>query len=152
MIVPEIMTGSVRAALLENAHRWRTSAALAFSVSKIVSTIKISAPPSIKRCRRLGIGRAQIVEAHRAKARIIDVGRNRGGAIGRPQRAGDEAATAVLLFGRVRGFAGEPRRGEIQFGDKRFHPIIGLRDPRRTECIRLDDVGAGFKIGEMNGL
>ena len=100
---------------------------------------------------RLGIGLAQIVEAHRAKARIIDVGRNRGGAIGRPQRAGDEAALAVLALRLVGRFASEPRRGKIQFGDKLLHAVIGLRDPCRIECIRLDDVGAGFEIGEMNG-
>ena len=101
--------------------------------------------------RRLRIGLGQIVEAHRAKARIVDIGRNRGGTIGWPQSAGDKAADSVLLFRRVRRFAGESRRGEIQVGDDRLHPIIGLRDPCRTECIRLGDVGAGFKIGEMNG-
>ena len=56
-----------------------------------------------------------------------------------------------LFVLRVCGFAGKPRRGEIQFGDKLFHPIIGLRDPRRAERICFDDVGARLEIAKMNG-
>ena len=46
----------------------------------------------------LAIGDAQIVEGDGAVAGIVDVGRDRGGAVGRPERAGDEAALAVDLL------------------------------------------------------
>ena len=41
--------------------------------------------------RLLAIGRAQFVEGDGAEARIADVGRDRGGAVGRADGAGDEA-------------------------------------------------------------
>ena len=41
--------------------------------------------------RLLGIGRAQLVEGDVAEAGIVDVRRDRRGAVGRPERAGDEA-------------------------------------------------------------
>ena len=44
----------------------------------------------------LAIGGAQIVEGDGAEAGIVDVGRDRGGAVGRADRAGDEARLAVL--------------------------------------------------------
>ena len=50
----------------------------------------------------LGIGAAQLVEGDGAEAGIGDVGRDRGGAIGRPERAGDEARPAVLALARDR--------------------------------------------------
>ena len=40
---------------------------------------------------RLEIGRAQIVEGDVAEGRIVHVGRDRGGAVGRAQHAGDQA-------------------------------------------------------------
>ena len=138
------------AALLKNAVNGKQRRLGVERVEDCLDDQKIGAAFD-QRVGRFSIGRAQIVEAHRAKARIVDVGRNRGGAVGRPQGAGDEAATSILLFRRVGRLAGEPRRGEIQFGDKLLHAVIGLRDPRRAECIRFDDVGAGFEIGKMNG-
>ena len=47
--------------------------------------------------RLLAVGVAQLVEGDGAGARIVDVGRHRGGAVGRPDRAGDEARLAVAL-------------------------------------------------------
>ena len=41
--------------------------------------------------RLLGVGLAQLVERDVAEARIVDVGRDRRGAVGRPDGAGDEA-------------------------------------------------------------
>ncbi len=61
----------------------------------------------------LGIGDAQFVEGDGAEARIGHVGRDRGGAVGRPERAGDEARAAVLALrdvGAPRGPASRPRR------------------------------------------
>ena len=151
MIVPEIMTGSLSPLASKTLIDGGKRRLGVQGVEDRLDDQNIRAALDQRGCR-LGIGRAQIVEAHRAKARIIDVGRNRGGAIGRPQGAGDEAALAVLGLRLVGRFARKPRRGKIQFGDKLFHPIVGLRNPRRTECIRFDDVGTGLEIGEINGL
>ena len=51
------------------------------------------------------IGEAQVVEGHGAIAGIVDVGRHRGGAVGRPERTGDKAALAILLLGTNCGAA-----------------------------------------------
>jgi hypothetical protein len=68
----------------------RDDAALAFSVSKIVSSSSRSTPPSISRGPAL-VGVAHLVERHRAERRIVDVGRDRQRPVGRADRAGDEA-------------------------------------------------------------
>ena len=44
----------------------------------------------------LAVGVAQLVEGDGAEARVGDVGRDRRGAVGRPERAGDKARPAVL--------------------------------------------------------
>ena len=61
------------------------------------------------------IGDPQIVEGHGAVAGIVDVRRHGGGAVGRPQRAGDEAALAVLLLARASPHAAPAarRRGSV---------------------------------------
>ena len=99
----------------------------------------------------LGIGDAQLVEGDGAEARIGNIGRDRGGAVGRADGAGDEALPAVLVLGDARGVAGEPGAFEVQFvGDLR-HAVIGLRDAGRGEGVGRDDVGAGAEIGEVDG-
>ena len=55
VIVPEIMTGS-RTPAASNSASMANSAALAFSVSKIVSTRSRSAPPSTRPCGAFGVG------------------------------------------------------------------------------------------------
>ena len=56
----------------------------------------------------LGIGAAQLVEGDGAEAGIGDVGRDRSGAVGRPERAGDEARAAVLALREIGRRAREP--------------------------------------------
>ena len=98
----------------------------------------------------LGIGGAQLVEGDGAKARVQDVGRDRGGAVGRADGAGDETRAAVLVLRHARGLAREPRAFEVQFiGDLR-HAVVGLGDAGRGESVGRNDVGAGAVIGEMN--
>ena len=68
----------------------------------------------------LAIGDAQIVEGDGAVAGIVDVGRDRGGAVGRPERAGDEAALAVLLLAPgCAARARQPRAVAVQLVDQR---------------------------------
>ncbi len=99
----------------------------------------------------LGIGDAQFIEGDGAEARIQDIGRDRGGAVGRADGAGDKTRAAVLVLRDLRGLACQPGAFEIQLvGDLR-HAVIGLRDAGRREGIGRNDVGAGAEISEMNG-
>src|SRR5712691_10972748 len=98
----------------------------------------------------LGIGAAQLVEGDGAKAGVRHVGRDRRRAIGRPERAGDEAGAAVLALREIGSGAREPGAFEVELvGDAR-HAIVGLGDAGRREGVGRDDVGAGAEIGEMN--
>ena len=75
-------------------------AALAFSVSKMVSTSSRSTPPSIRPRDLLGVGRAHLVEGDGAEGRVVDVGRDRQRAVGRARCA---PATKRGLSGVRRG-------------------------------------------------
>jgi len=79
----------------------------------------------------LAIGKPQLVEAYGAKARIGDVGRDRGGAIGRTHCAGDKARAAILARRNSRRLLGEPGAGDVELGDQRFRPVIRLGDAGR---------------------
>ena len=76
----------------------------------------------------LGIGDAQRVEGDGAKAGIGHVGRNRGGAVGRPDRAGDETLAAVLVLRDGRSLARQPRAFGVELIGDLGHAVIGLRD------------------------
>ena len=94
----------------------------------------------------LGIGATEVVEAHRAEARVVDVRRDRGGAVGRPERAGDEARPAVLGRRPVERAADQPGPVEVQVVDAVLHAVVGLGDRGRGEGVGLDDVGAGDRV------
>jgi hypothetical protein len=98
----------------------------------------------------LGIGAAQFVEGDGAEAGIGDVGRDRSGAIGRPERAGDETRAAVLALREIGGRAGEPCALDIELASNALHAVIGLGNARRGEGVGRDDVGAGAEIREMD--
>ncbi len=78
-----------------------------------------------------GVGDAQLVEGDGAEARIGNVRRHRGGAVGRADGAGDEARPPILAFGDARGLAGEPRARGVELVSKLRHAVIGLRDAGR---------------------
>ena len=98
----------------------------------------------------LAIGFAQLVEGDGAEAGIGHVRRDRGGAVGRAQSAGDEAPLAVFLLGRGRRVARQRRARRVEFVGDALHAVIGLRDGGGGEGVGRDDVGAGAEIGEMN--
>ena len=100
--------------------------------------------------RLFGIGGFELVERDGAEARPIDVGRERGGAVGRPHRAGYEPRPAVLLGRDRRRLAREPRPVAIELVDEFLHAVIGLRDRRRREGVGRGDVGARAEIIEMD--
>ncbi len=100
--------------------------------------------------RLLLIGDAQAVERGGAEAGIADVGRYRGGPVGRPDGARDETRPAVLLARRQRRLARELRAREVELIGDVFHAIVGLGDRGRREGVGRHDVGAGPQIGEMD--
>jgi hypothetical protein len=102
-------------------------------VSKIVSIIRKSTPPSIN------------AQGDVAVAGIVDIRRDRGGAVGRAEDAGNKTRAARFRRLRVRAFSREPRRGEVQFRDHRLHAVVAHRWRIRIEGIRLDDVRAGLE-------
>ncbi len=102
-----------------------------------------------QRLRLLVIRIAQLVERDVARAGVVHVGRDARRLRRRPDRARDEAR-----FFRRRVFGGrfprERRRRNVHLDDERFHPVIGLRDGRRAERVRLDDVRARGEVLIVN--
>ena len=98
----------------------------------------------------LAIGGAQLVEGDGAEAGIGNVRRDRRGAVGRAQRAGDKAAAAVFLSRLRRRFARQRRAGDVEFVGDALHAVIGLGDRGRGKRVGRDDVGAGAEVGEMD--
>ncbi len=98
----------------------------------------------------LAVGHAQIVEGDGAEAGIAHVGRDRGGAVGRAERAGDETRLAVFLFGDPGRVLGELRALDVQLIGQRLHAVVGLGDGGRREGVGLDDVGARQEIREVD--
>ena len=98
----------------------------------------------------LGIGDAQFVEGDGAEAGIGDVGRDRSGAIGRPERAGDETRAAVLALREIGRRARKPCALDVELMGDALHAVIGLGNARRGEGVGRDDVGAGAEIREMD--
>ncbi len=94
----------------------------------------------------LAIGLAQIVKGDGAIAGVGYVGRDRGGAVGRAQRAGDKTRLAVLGADALGGGARQLGAFEVEFIGEVRHLVIGLRDRGRGEGVGGDDVGAGAQI------
>ncbi len=143
-MVPEMMTGQRRPYSSKSVSTAKI-AALALRVSKIVSIISRSEPPSTRPRRGIEVRRDELVEGHVAGARVVDVGRDRGRAGRRAERAGDVPRP---LRGRdlVRDPAGQPRRLEVELVGQLLHAVVGQRDRGGVEGVGLDDVGAGLEV------
>ena len=92
------------------------------------------------------IGFAQIVEGDGAVAGVGHVGRDRRRAVGRTERAGDEARPAVFGRDACGSVAAEPRAIAVEFIGQIRHVVIGLRDRGRGEGVGRDNVGAGAQV------
>ena len=99
---------------------------------------------------RLTIGDAQFIETHRAKAGVIHIGRERGGAVGGAYGAADKAPAPILRFSKLRRFARKSRAGSVEIGDMGFEPVVSLRDAGGGKGVSLHQISARQKIGEMN--
>jgi hypothetical protein len=96
-------------------------------------------------------GHRQIVEGDRARARVVDVGRERRGLGGRAERAGDEArATRMGGHEIVDRLARDPRRGQVDRVHLTGEAVVLERHRRAGEAVGLDDVGAGCQEGAVD--
>ena len=100
---------------------------------------------------RLAVGDDQFVEAHSAKARVVDVRRDRGGFVGWPEHAGDETRPPrVSGLGLQHSFPGEVRCRAIELSGEILHAVVGEGHGGRIERVRLDDIGASLEILQMD--
>ncbi len=77
-----------------------------------------------ERRRGLLVGRDEVVEAHVAVARVVDVGRDRRGAVGRPENARHPARHAGPFPRGVRTGPRQARRRRVQFHDQVLHAVV----------------------------
>ena len=112
----------------------------------MVSTSSISAPPSSKSVDLFAIRLAQIVEGDGAVAGIGNVGRDRGGTVGRAEGARDKTRLAVFGDDALGGGARQPRSVAVEFIGEVRHVVVGLRDRGRGKRVGRDDVGARAQI------
>ena len=151
VMVPEIMTGT-RLPSDSNTVSTAKIAALALSVSKMVSIRMMSAPPSSRAFVGLGVGRHEVVEPDVPEAGVVDVGRERRGAVGRTEHAGHEPRPVRLAaLELVRRLARQGGGGVIQLADQALQAVVRLGARRAGERVGLDDVGARLEVGGMDG-
>ncbi|CAB4945373.1 unannotated protein [freshwater metagenome] len=91
------------------------------------------------------VGLGELVEADVARARVVDVGRDRGRTRRGAERTGDPAR-AVVGGDRVRCCAGQARGLEVQLVGEVLEAVVGERDRVGVEGVRLDDVGARAEV------
>jgi hypothetical protein len=100
---------------------------------------------------RLGVGGPQLVEGDVAEAGIVDIGRDRGGAVGGPERTRYEARPRWIFRGELVGRrAREPCRLDVELVDHVLQAVIRLRDRGRVEGVGLDHVGTGREVLRVN--
>ena len=95
----------------------------------------------------LGVGGSNLLEGHFTLSGIVDIPRNRQRAIERPDRPRNEDAPVCE---GIRRLACDPRRRQVQFGNKMLEPVVGLRNCRRIECVRFNDIRPGGDVFAMN--
>ena len=170
----EIMTGSFPLRSSSKTSRIATSAALAFSESKIVSTSSRSDAARHQRPHLLLVSRLHLVEGDHPEARIVGIRRIRQRDRQRPDRSGHKPLPPGRIANAIRPHPALPRRLLVdlpgQLVEKRIfddllvelrilppavlarivHKELALRDAGRAKRVRLDDVGARLQKPPMN--
>ncbi len=101
--------------------------------------------------RLLGVCRYEFVEADVAEARIVDVGRDRRGAVGRAHGACNHLRVPRMAqHGGIGRIACEFRRGKVHLVGQVLHAVVRHGDALRVEGVGRDDVGAGLEVGLVN--
>ena len=152
VIVPETITGKRCAARARSTTRSRTAPPWRSACRRS------SRPAAGRRRLRPAPSTASVYAATSsskrdvARARIVDVGRDRRRAVGRAERAGDEArlCRASAPSTRRRTRARSRAAARLISRTCASHPVVGLRDRRRVERVGLDDVGAGLEVGVVD--
>ena len=141
-MVPEMISGTCRPSSSKSACTAKM-AALALSVSKIVSMSRMSAPPSSRPAAASWYASSSSSQVTLRAAGSPTSGAHRGGAVGGAQGARHEAGPAGLRpLGRVGGVARQAGRGDVQLAhDRGLEEVVGLGDAGRRERVRGDDVG-----------
>ena len=137
----EIMTGSSWPSSSKTS-RMATSAALALSESKMVSTSSRSRAAGDERAHLADVGRLDLVEGDDAEAGVVGVGRVRERDRQRPDGARDEARAAVGVGDAVGPFAALARRllvdlpGEVVEELVLDDLLVETPGPLRPPCSR----------------
>ena len=148
VMVPEIHTGQRRSCSSKRVSRAKI-AALALRVSKTVSTQQQVGAAVDQAACLLEVGLDELVEPDVACPWIVDVRRDGGGPVGRPERAGDVARA----FGSARlvgSLAGQRGCCSVELVTVVLEPVVGLGDARRGEGVGADDVGPGVEVGAVD--
>ncbi len=95
----------------------------------------------------------EFFEIRIAESGIVDIGRNRGRTVGRPQHPGHK----TRLVGRIDAeLVGDAARNAcalvIQFVNLRFHAVIGHRDGGGIEGVGFQNIDTGFQESAMDFL
>jgi hypothetical protein len=99
---------------------------------------------------RLRVITRQLLKVDVARTGVVDVRRDRRGAGGRAQHAGDETGLVGRFFrDRVGHAAGDPRAGFVEFPRQVPEAVIILGNGGGIERIGLDDVRAGVQVGAV---
>ena len=101
--------------------------------------------------RRIAIGFGKTIKVGIAFARIINIGRDRGGPVGRPDGTGNKARL-VCARRRISTIARQLCPLNIQLISEIFHRVIALGNGRCGECIGLNDICTRLKIGAVHVL
>ena len=100
----------------------------------------------------LSIGFREFVKSDGAKTGILDVGRDRRGAVGRPQGAGDESTPAVNALGFERRAARQPRPVAVKLIDAFLQAVVSLGDAGRGKRVGFENVRPRHGVGEVDVL
>ena len=97
--------------------------------------------------RLVDVGPDQLVEGDVALARVVHVGRDRGGAVRRPERAEDPPRLVRRPGGHLVACRAREACGrQVHLVGERLHAVVGEGDPLGVEGVGLDEVRTGFEV------
>jgi len=99
-----------------------------------------------------GVGRGQLVEGDVARAGVVDIGRDGGGAVGGAERPSNEARPRrVAPLHLVARLDGQPGGGDVHLVGQPRHAVIAQRNGVGVEGVGLDEVCARLQVSQVDG-
>ena len=149
-MVPDMITGQ-RRPWSANSVSSAKIAALAFRVSKIVSTRSRSAPPSTRplACSRYA-ATSSSYETFRAPGSLTSGEIDAVRFVGPREPATQRGRSSVRDL--VAGLACDPGSGEVDLVGEVLHAVVGLGDRRGREGVGLHDVRARVEVLTVDGV